>query len=667
MQSQLEQEEKKPSESEVGSVALDNIKLRIKQLEVALAGIKEVGPLLEGVEVKAQNMVTQFAIGMKMGKLDEDALKSFFRQPYPKLEPAINADGKVVPNTWRLVVPRFIPLQVGYLETQDKAWNYFRVNRFMDFFGELPDWVKKQIGWTEPPDLKLEGEELLGSPEALEMAWKEFKPYLKRQEGKFLVTKEHAYDLMVGLLKKGVKPFSDKPVDPADLVERKCDYILRDYQEEIWKVILRKSTVGVFIPPGTGKTVIGSYAATHLKPPVLIVVPSLTLKEQWIDRIQDHTDLKVGEEVFVATYYEAIKKYSNTEFTLKVYDEVHHLPANFYIKLSWIRAKYVIGLSATPYREDNAGRDIGGEEMIFALTGEPTGLAWQYFKELKLIKSPTCYVWVEKNHEAKMKRLNELLRTPKKTIIFSDSIELGKTVAARYGVPFVYGQSKDRLKTLEETQTTVVSRVGDEGVSLPDIERVIEISWLFGSRRQELQRFTRLLHGHESAAEGEAHVIMTYEEWVKDKKRFYSVMDRGFRIVLHKEGIADKVVERDEGRTIRRPIVSQKPVSTSESQGTLPAVPAPDPGVLAGILEMPGVKSRMEKMSKSQRTLFEFLLKNDGTFIRKDKLQFVLNYSSMHSMEVNVEFPAMVKAGWIEQARVSGMLAYRTNIRTKIG
>ena len=662
MQGQLEQE-RKPSGSEVESVALDNIKLRLKQLEVALAGVREVGPLLEGVEVKAQNLITQFAVSMKMGKLDEDAIRSFFKQPYV-LEPAVNPDGKAVPNTWRLSVPRFVPLQVGYLETQDEAWNHFRVNRFMDFFGEIPDFIKKQIGWIEPPDLKLAGEELLGSPEALEMAWKEFKPYLKRQEGKLLVTKEHAYDLMVGLLKKGVKPFSDKPVDPADLVERKCDYVLRDYQEEIWKVILRKSTVGVFIPPSTGKTVIGSYAATHLKPPILIVVPSLTLKEQWIDRIQGHTDLKVGEEVFVATYYEAIKKFSNMEFTLKVYDEVHHLPANFYIKLSWIRAKYVIGLSGTPYREDNAGRDIGGEEMIFALTGEPTGLAWQHFKELKLIKSPTCYVWVEKSHEAKMKRLNELLRTPKKTIIFSDSIELGKTVAARYSIPFVFGESKDRLKTLKEAQTAVVSRVGDEGVSLPDIERVIEISWLWGSRRQELQRFTRLLHGHETAAEGEAHVIMTYEEWVRDKKRFYSVMDRGFKIRLNREGVSEKAIEVAERA---KPIRARNSTQAGSNPTPEPAAPPPSSGVIAGIMDMPGVKSRMERMTKPQRTLFEFLLKNDGTFIRKDKLQFVLNYSSMHSMEVNIEFPAMVKAGWIEQQRMGGMLAYRTNIQSKIG
>ena len=664
MQSQVEE---KHSKSEVSELRLDSIKLRLDQLKQAIEGAKEIGPLLDGIETDAQHLITRFALSVKMGKLDEDAVRAFFKTPYPRLEPAVNPDGKVVPNTWQLTVPRFIPLQVGYLLTQDEAWNYFRVNRFMDWFGEIPDWIKKQIGWVEPPELKLEGEELLGSQEALQMAAKEFKPWLRREGDKLLVSKEHAYELMVGLLKKGVKPFSDKPVDPADLVERRCDYELRDYQKEIWNVVLRKSTVGVFIPPGTGKTVVGTYAATHVKPPVLIVVPTLTLKEQWIDRIQDHTDLKVGEEVFVATYYEAIKKYSKTEFTLKVYDECHHLPANYYIKLSWIRAKYVIGLSATPYREDNAGRDIGGEEMIFALTGEPTGLSRQYFRELRLIKSPTSHVSNEKHFDAKMRRLNELLKVPKKTIIFSDSSERGQSVAGRFHIPFVCGQSKDRLRTLEEALTSVVSRVGDEGVSLPNIERVIEISWLFGSRRQELQRFTRLLHGHEAATEGEAHVIMTLEEWVRDKKRFYSVMDRGFKIDIHKEGIVEREIQAAQAAPrlrVRSPAV---PKAAAGSEPAPAPVTPPATGELAGIMEMPGVKSRIERMTKPQRTLFEFLLKNDGTFIRKDKLQFVLNYSSMHSMEVNVEFPLMVKAGWIEQQRVGGMLAYRTNIRAKIG
>ena len=589
----------------IGRLALERVQFALDRLKVALSLIPDANEAIGQVETEMQNVVAKYALSLQMGgKLDSDALKAFFKQPYPKLMQEVGPDGKVAPNAWILMVPRFIPLQVGFLVSQDEAWNYFRVNRFMDWFGEIPEFIKKQIGWTEPPDLRLEGEELVGSPEAIDAAWKEFKPYLKGREGdRLLVNKEHAYELMVGLLKKGVKPFTDSPIDPADLVERKCDYELYDYQKDIWETMLKKGSVGIFIPPSTGKTVLGVWAATHIKPPTLVVVPNLTLKEQWEERFSNHTDLKLGEEVVVATYYDAIKNYSKKDFTLKIYDEVHHLPANHFIKLSWLKAKYTMGLSATPYREDNAGRDIGGEEMIFALTGEPVGLSWQHFKELRLIKNPTCFVWVEKNEDARMRRLGELLKVPKKTVIFSDSLEKGEFVAARYGIPFVQGSSKDRLKTLTEAQTAVVSRVGDEGVSLPDIERVIEISWLFGSRRQELQRFARLLHGKESKTEGEAHVLMTLEEWVRDKKRFFSIMDRGFKIVIKREGIEEKVVQRAEAAAAATP--RQRKSTDVRPGGTpLPSIPA----VLTQ--RLPGITKTLERLPSVEKAVAQTILGN---------------------------------------------------------
>jgi hypothetical protein len=59
---------------------------------------------------------------------------------------------------------------------------------------------------------------------------------------------------------------------------------------------------------------------------------------------------------------------------------------------------------------------------------------------------------------------------------------------ARFNIPFIYGETKDRLDVIRESQACVVSRVGDEGISLPRIERVIEVVFLYGSRMQESQR-----------------------------------------------------------------------------------------------------------------------------------------------------------------------------------
>ena len=352
----------------------------------------------------------------------------------------------------------------------------------MDWLGEIPEAIKKQLDWKVPPELTLDGEELHGPKDALDTAWQKYRPFLHdRDEKRIKINSKRAFDLIASLVKDGVLPFSIKPVEPNDLVERKCDFELRDYQKQAWNELSRYSAIGVYYPPGTGKTIIGLWVMTHLKPPHLIAVPTRLLQEQWIERIQVHTDLK-PDEYDVLTYQAAIKKGSAKNYTAFIIDEVHHQPANYFIKMALIKRKYTVGLSATPFRED------GREEYIFALTGKPVGLSWEYFKKLNIIKSPTCHVWIVKNLEAKLRRLEALLQEDKRTIIFSDSIEMGKNIETRFKVPFVSGETKNNMDTITANRTVVVSRVGDEGMSLPDIERVIEVSWLGGSRRQELQR-----------------------------------------------------------------------------------------------------------------------------------------------------------------------------------
>lgn len=567
------------------------------RIRPAVEALTELGSLAKGLHASTVEEIASYALALKMSKIDKESLEAFYKRPYPRLEPARDPRGRVIPETWRLVVPRFVPLQVGFLESQDEAWNYFRVNRYMDWFGEIPEFIKQQIHWKDSPDLRIEGEELVGSSGDIAEAVKKYKGLVTKKDGKALVNRDRAYELIVQLLKDGVKPFSDKPVPPEDLEARRCDYELRDYQKEIWNLFCRRSSVGVFIPPSTGKTVVGVWALAHVKGPHLVVVPTVTLVEQWEERIQTHTDLKLGEDAIVCTYHEAITRHSGKQWSLVIFDECHHLPAHWFIKLSLIRRKYSMGLSATPYREDE-----GGEELIFALTGTPTGLSWQHFRELGIIRSPTCHVWVEKNMDSKLRRLSVLMQEPVKTIIFSDSLELGKSVAARYEIPFVYGQSTERLKTLGEAKAAVVSRVGDEGVSLPDIERVIEVSWLFGSRRQELQRFTRLLHGQK--AKGEAHVLMTLEEYARDKKRLFSIMDRGFKIVLHKEGMDERAVQRTE---------KAKGFETRATLVVTPPQPVDAPPVpLAVTQRLPGIGRTLDRLEKVERLVAQTVLGTPG-------------------------------------------------------
>lgn len=161
--------EKAPVEKVVGieSLQIERVEFALKRLRETMEPTKEAYEALDKIQGDAEKIVERFALSLRMGKVDSDALKGFFHQPYPKLVQEVGPDGKVIPNAWLLMVPRFVPLQVGFLISQDEGYNYFRVNRFMDWFGELPDWIKKQIGWVEPPELHIQGEELVGSPEGI--------------------------------------------------------------------------------------------------------------------------------------------------------------------------------------------------------------------------------------------------------------------------------------------------------------------------------------------------------------------------------------------------------------------------------------------------------------------------------------------------------------------
>jgi len=632
-------------------VAQERAKYLIEQLINVVPALKELTGITNEAREAVEREVTDFALSIKTSKLDKEQLEVFFKKPY-FLEPVPRRS-----DSWYLIIPKFVDVRFGWLEpsSANEAYNKFLLNRYMDWLGEIPQAIKKQLDWKTPPELVLEGEELHGSKEALNYAWEKYRPLLHdRDENRIKINGKRAFDLIASLVKDGILPFSIKPVDPADFMERKIDFQLREYQQQAWDELKKYSAIGVFYPPSTGKTVIGLWVMTHLKPKHLVVVPTRLLQEQWLERIETHTDLK-PEEYAVMTYQAAITKAAKEQWTTKIIDEVHHLPANTFVKLALIKAKYTVGLSASPFRED------GREEYVFALSGKPVGLSWEYFKELNIIKSPTCHVWIVKNFDAKMKRLEGLLETDRRTIIFSDSIQMGETIKAKFKIPFVNGTTKDNMDTINANRTVVVSRVGDEGMSLPDIERVIEVSWLGGSRRQELQRTTRLLHSQTD--EQENHVLMTLEEYLRDRKRLFAIMDKGFKIVLHREGVSEKVIEQHE----QNGYVPQKPRATKKTENLQETVSALMSGQSATFTSLPGVQRILNLMNTKEKQLFTLLLDHDGSWFSREKLPLLLGYASDDTMRHSIDFTKMVERGWIETQRQGRASSYRTNMRGKMG
>ncbi len=370
---------------------------------------------------------------------------------------------------------------------------------------------------------------------------------------------------------------------------------LRDYQEEALKYWLRNSGRGIVaLPTGSGKTVIGIASVVRVRQRTLIIAYTKEQLVQWRQAILKFTNIpeyalglyysreKRIAPITLATYQTAYKHVLNLlpHYNHLIIDEVHHLPADkFKVIASKMPARYRIGLSATPYRED------GKHAILFPLMGgviyyrTPQELAERgylaryriitvkvpltpaerrRYEELrKAYKSVVGYTdfatvleaarkgdhramqalrihseirqLVQKS-SAKVRKVEEIindeLERGSKIIVFAHYVDLAKKIAEKVGGYLLTGEMdiRERRAVLEkfrnaESGVLVVTTVGDEGLDIPDANVGILIAGT-GSRRQFIQRLGRLLRpGKEEARLYEIVAKGTPEEYQSRRRK----------------------------------------------------------------------------------------------------------------------------------------------------
>jgi DNA excision repair protein ERCC-3 len=501
---------------------LKDIKLLAEEFDKKLENIKiEIEEKQKEYREKVSNVsnITEITEG-----LNEEEFKNFIKEPY-----AILPTGKQ--EEWFVAVPKFIKMNLGWLDHATETFNVFRINKFMKWLGNIPSEIEKKFKFDLKLPIKVFDGMVLTGEEHQDETWNKYNKFLTRREGKDKIKIKQGYEfkLLAQLISDGILPFIPKPVSENDL---KKDYEpnikLRDYQRDAYNRFLEVGAVGIYWAYSGGKTFIGNYTGAKLKGYKLVVVPSTTLKEQWEERIRKNTP-ECKDEFVIITYQSfkniesIMKRLRIEEWALVIFDECQHLPANTYSRFATIKTKFRMGCSATPYRED------GRTDYIFALTGFPIGLSWENLIELGVLNVPDVRCFVVADWREKEKKLKELLQIDKKTIIFCDTISIGERLSKSLGIPFIYGATNKRLDIIKEAETCIISRVGDEGLSIPEIRRVIEIDFLYGSRRQEGQRLGRLFHGEEK---GEHIILMTEKEFEDYNKRLYAITEKGFKLEI---------------------------------------------------------------------------------------------------------------------------------------
>ena len=350
------------------------------------------------------------------------------------------------------------------------------------------------------------------------------------------VAEERTADLKQTLYEAGYPVQDDRDLETGDDLQFDLDLQLRPYQAD-WRDRFINAGSGVLVgPPGSGKTVAALGIMAEIEGETLVLVPSRELAVQWRESILEHTTLsadQVGEyhggkkeirPVTIATYQTAGMDrhrglFDSRKWGLIVFDEVHHIPAPMHRRTASLQAKHRLGLTATPVRETD------DQSEIYTLVGRPIGTDWESLFDAGYVAEPEVELrflpWDSETHRneygssdghekrqlaatnpAKIREISAILHKNRgaKAIVFVEYIKQGDAIAEALSVPFISGETPharrsklfDRFRS-GELDTIVVSRVGDEGIDLPDTEIAIAASGLGGSRRQGAQRAGRTM------------------------------------------------------------------------------------------------------------------------------------------------------------------------------
>ncbi|MCP4374109.1 MAG: DEAD/DEAH box helicase [Deltaproteobacteria bacterium] len=149
---------------------------------------------------------------------------------------------------------------------------------------------------------------------------------------------------------------------------------LKPFQKEAVDKMLSKEFGTLSSPTGSGKTVMALFIISQRSQPALIVVHTKELAVQWINRVETFLKIPASEVGFIGGGNKKIGKQISVALVQSLYkcalevsqyignlvvDECHRAPSRTFTEaVTEFDSKYMLGLSATPYRRDKLSKLI---------------------------------------------------------------------------------------------------------------------------------------------------------------------------------------------------------------------------------------------------------------------------------------------------------------------
>lgn len=364
---------------------------------------------------------------------------------------------------------------------------------------------------------------------------------------------------------------------------------LRDYQRDAADVFhlggdVRGGSGVIVLPCGAGKTIVGLGILFETQCHTLILSTNTIAVRQWIDEFLDKTTIApedIGEytgdrkeirPITVTTYqiltYRKRKSedfvhlglFSEMDWGLIIYDEVHLLPAPVFRMTAEIQGKRRLGLTATLVRED------GREDDVFSLIGpKKYDVPWRELEAQGWIATAECteirvdlpehlrmsYAVASARQKFRIASENpdkfpivcELIKRHEgdQILVIGQYIEQLKGIATSLNAPLIMGQTPnlERGKLYEQfrqgnIKLLVVSKVANFAIDLPDANVAIQISGTFGSRQEEAQRLGRILRPKTDGSLAHFYSIVTRDsrdqEFAINRQLFLT--EQGYRYTI---------------------------------------------------------------------------------------------------------------------------------------